>query len=496
MLAALCLAMVFAISLSSYIALCYISLAMSTRNVVNDHCLELAESGIEQALYASNGNASGATIPMSGWTSSPGMLVTTVTTTMTMTSSGLVPTSSSPTPLNFGNGATGVANITFTFLNGQPMAIQSITSQGVITLPTGTIISGATPVISRTLTYNGSGISGTAGAPVFVNAVAATSGRVIFGAAATLDSYNSNPAVGVYQDYSAAVAGFSAVVASQDVTSFSATVLLNNAVVNGYAVGYDFISPASENWLSYASGGKLEGPTTPSTTFIDSNRILTSPVPYQPVFPQNLPSALNSLPIACTSGGNVLNVASTIGNSGSATPLIYGANGISLSSGTVDVVGPVVLVVVGPGSGSAVSISLTGGIQLTTPQASLTIFISGGDVQIGGNGITNSNSIATTGIPPLPKRVALLSTTSTSNSITMSQTQPFYGVVYFPNEPITVSTSSVICGSIVGSNVTVSSSPAIHYDNALRSPDSLAGDAAFAYITAPITVNSLLASVP
>ena len=83
-----------------------------------------------------------------------------------------------------------------------------------------------------------------------------------------------------------------------------------------------------------------------------------------------------------------------------------------------------------------------------------------------------------------------------TDSITMSQTQPFYGVVYFPNEPITVSTSSVICGSIVGSNVTVSSSPAIHYDNALRSPDSLAGDAAFAYITAPITVNSLLASVP
>jgi len=44
MLAALCLAMVFAISLSSYIALCYTSLAMSTRNLMGEHSLELAES--------------------------------------------------------------------------------------------------------------------------------------------------------------------------------------------------------------------------------------------------------------------------------------------------------------------------------------------------------------------------------------------------------------------------------------------------------------------
>jgi hypothetical protein len=496
MLAALCLAMVFAISLSSYIALCFTSLAMSTRNVVNDHCLELAESGVEQALYASNGNALGVSSAMTGWTSSPGSLVTTVTTTMTMTTSGLEPSSGSPTPLNFGNGATGQANITFTYLNGQPMAIQSITSQGVITLPAGTIIGGATPIVSRTLSYSGSGASGTAAAPVFVNAVAATSGPVTFSAAGTLDSFNSNPSPGVYQAYSTAVAGYSAVVASQDVTSFSPTVQLNDAVVNGYVIGYAFSSPATDNWLSYAASGKLEGPLTPVATFIDSSRILTSPVPYQPVFPQNLPSALNPLPAGCTSGGNILNIASSIGNSGSSTPLIYNANGINLTTGTLSVVGPVVLVVNGPGSGTAMNISGAGGIQLTTAQASLTIFVTGGSVALGGAGITNSNSIPTTGIPPLAKRVALLSTTSTGYTVTMSENQPFYGVVYFPNQPITISSSSVIYGSVVGSSVTVSSSPTIHYDNALRLPDSQTSDAAFASIAAPITVSSLLASVP
>jgi hypothetical protein len=495
MLAALCLAMVFAISLASYIALCFTSLAMSTRNVVNDHCLELAESGIEQALYASNGNALGVSAATNGWTSSTGGTVTTVTTSMTMTSSGLQPSSSSPTPLNLGNGATGVANITFTYLNGQPMAIQSISSQGVVSLPTGTIMSGATPTVSRTLSYNGSGLSGTAGAPVFVNAVAATTGNVSFSAGGTLDSYNSNPSAGVFQPYSPGIAGYSAVVASQDVISFTPTVRLNDAVVNGYVVGYDFNSPGSDNWLSYASGGKLEGPTTPSSTFIDSTRVLTSPVPYQPVFPQNLPTALNTLPVICTSGGNILNLATTIGNSGSSTPLVYGASGINLASGTLDVVGPVVLVVTGSG-GNAVSITNTGGIQLTTPQASLTIYVSGGNVLLGGNGITNSNTIGSTGVPPLAKKVALLSTTSTAYTVTLSEGQPFYGVVYFPNQAVTISATSDIYGSVVGSSVAVTTSPAIHYDIALRSPDALTSDAAFACIAAPISVNSLLATVP
>ncbi|HKM54492.1 MAG TPA: hypothetical protein VJY33_13865, partial [Isosphaeraceae bacterium] len=54
MLAALCLAMVFAICLSSYIALCYNSLKMSTRNLMGSHCIELAETGIERALYSQN----------------------------------------------------------------------------------------------------------------------------------------------------------------------------------------------------------------------------------------------------------------------------------------------------------------------------------------------------------------------------------------------------------------------------------------------------------
>jgi hypothetical protein len=490
MLAALCLAMVFAIALSSYVALCYVSLSTSTRNVVNEHALELAEAGVEQALYSSNNNA------QSGWNVSTPGATTIVSTLMTMTSSGLQPTSGGPTPLNYGNGSTGTVNIAYTYTAGQPSAIQSITSTAQMTLPTGTVTAGTGPTISRTLTYNGSGTSGTAAAPVFVNAVAATSNRVLFSVSGTLDSYNSNPSPGVYQDYSAAVAGCSAVVASQLINSATATVRLNNAVVYGYAVGYSYSSPASDNWLSYSSSGELRGKNLPPSTTIDSSRILSSPVPYQPVFPVATPFTANNIPAACCSAPAtfVLNQTSTIGNPLATTPTLYNVAAISLSGNAIlTVTGPVVLIV-----GGSVSISgaLNAGIQLTTSHASLAIIANNGTVRIGANGISNTNSIATTGIPPLPKRVALLSSTNSTNSVTISTTTPFYGVVYFPNLVIGVTANAVICGSIVGASISISGSPTIHYDNALRSPDSAPNDAAFAYISAPVTVNSLLASVP
>jgi hypothetical protein len=48
----------------------------------------------------------------------------------------------------------------------------------------------------------------------------------------------------------------------------------------------------------------------------------------------------------------------------------------------------------------------------------------------------------------------------------------------------------------VGSAVVFTGNPALHYDLALRLPDSNPFDGAFAYVAAPNTVTSLIASVP
>jgi hypothetical protein len=487
MLAALCLAMVFAISLSSYMALCYVSLAMSTRSVMSSHSIELAEAGIEQALYEQNndnGNWSG-----DGWTVTNGTPIATessITITMTMTANGLAPTSSNPTPLNLGNGATGLVNITV-ITNTSSGIVAEIQSQGQMVLPSGFASNGAALTnITRTLTYYAPSvipIPYTPSAPLFVNAVAAISGNVQFSSGGTIDSYDSISNSGTPQTYSPTVAGWSAVVASQNVATSSATVLLNDAVLNGYAVGYNYPSPGSTNWLSYGSAGMIVG-KSPSV-YIDSSRILTTPVPFQPVFKENLPNP-NQAPLSTIAASTTL---------GNASGAVYTTTGISLGSGNVvTITGPTVIIDSG-------ALQMTGSAQIILSQgASLALFVEGGSVGInctGTGGIVPAAAVTV----PLAKNFALLSTNNptTTNTVTIAQQVPWYGVVYFPYRKVTIGTSGTtapIYGSIVGASVTFTSSPTIHYDVALRRPDSTYGDVAFDYLWAPVTVGNLIASTP
>jgi hypothetical protein len=475
MLAALCLAMVFAISLSSYITLCYTSLKMSTRNLMNEHSAELAETGIEQALYAYNNG------DWTNWNFSGNIY----TVNMTMTASGLVATSSSPTPLNMGNGTTATVAITVDESNA---GIVKVTSTGQVALPDGstpvTFTMAYDPTQSPTHDPSNPSLQPMA-APLFVNAVAALTGNVTFSSAGTVDSYNSNISPGTYN--AATNVGYSAVITSQNVTSATATVLLNNAVVNGYAVGFDSASPSTNNWLSYSNSGRIIGPSTAPATSVDSTRILNSPLPYQPVYLENRPPWSGNLPAFATSGSNVLNQTCTLGNpSATATtlPTVYNANQINLASATLTIVGPVVLVVSGP-----VAITGTGQIALSGQFASLQIFLENGDMVIAGNGITNLNAV------PLPKRFAILSTNNmTPHDIIFAPpaSVPFYGVIYLPFQNVKVLSNAVIYGSIVGQAVLFSANPTIHYDVALRSPDSLPCDAAFANLNAPMIVSGVV----
>jgi hypothetical protein len=494
MLAALCLAMVFAICLSSYLALCYASLKMSTRNQMGMRSLEVAEMGLEQGLYALNAN-NGVGDWTGGWAPQGGGEAI----TMAVTSNGLVSTSGNPTPMNLGSGVTGQVAISVSPypITGTP---PTITSTATVTLA-----SDGSTVVRK--------IATTAGvAPAFVNAVAATTGKVQFQAAGTLDSYDSRKPTGTPLTYAAqntlslpGYLGASAVVLSQD-TSLSATVILNNALLYGYAVGNQ------ANSISYTSSAYVGGYPT-STTSIDPTRLITNPppvaappsptpypyaLPYQPAFAENLPNGSGTLPpSSCGVQGtppygsdNILSVTSTLGSATSTVPTVLYASGINLTSGIVTIQGPLVLIVYGNVNISGGQIRLaTGGVA----PASLTIFLENGSMTLGDNGIVNADAL------PLPKRVAILSTnnTSSTNSVQISiNTNPFYGVIYFPFLPVTVTGANpTIYGSIVGQSVTFSGSPTIHYDMALRSPDALTSDAAFTSLYSPIAAGNLLETV-
>jgi|CZKI01.1.fsa_nt_gi hypothetical protein len=450
MLAALCLAMVFALCLSSYIALCYTSLKMSTRNLMGSHCIELAETGLEQALYSQN-----------NWDWSAPWNVNAVSATATLPA------------FRFENGATGQVSVKV--LENTPQSNWAqITSTGTVTLSDGT-------TVTRTLQCVCQPVS------AFVNAAAATAGNISFTTGGNLDSYfsshgayfrdpiNPNNPLNNY-DYSAVV--FSGYTPSPPPPYPSPSVLLNTAVVDGYAAG------TFSNAVSFASGAQVVGPNTPIGISIDPNRLLISSQTFQPQFPESFP----------TSGASIssINLDSTmpsvpLGSSGATLPyVVYVSGDVNLSGSMLKIKGPVILEI----ANGSLNVSGTGQIVIVkgaTPalSGSLEIHLEKGNMNLDGNGIDNQTDI--------PERLAIIGTqppSSTTQMLEIGTSIPFYGVVYFPYAPLVVKNSPTIYGSLVASSITFnpspySGSPTIHYDMSLRSPDGLVGDTAFTSIETP-----------
>jgi len=461
--------MVFALCLTSYLALCYTSARMSTRNLMGSHAIELAEAGIEFALYSeTNGDWTGWTI--AGNTAE----ITTANPLVVTKSSGFVLSSASPVPLNLGNGVTGQVTISITNYN---TSSPTFSSTAYMSIPNE-----GNPV-TRTITTSG------IPAPVFASAVVATSGAVTFSSGGTLDSYDSRLGT-----YASQTPGYSAVVLSQN-TSAQNTVVLKNAAVHGYAVGYDSGNPPTfSDWLSSGSSSFVVGPSTPGGTKIDSTRTITNPLPFQLFNKESMPVSLllGEIPASTyydsTPANQYVLEQGTLGNPNSTIPSVYQANSINVTSGTVVIQGPVVIITYG-----GVNISGTGQIAIQTPNgavapASLMVFLEYGSMTLGGNGIVNNDAV------PMPKRVSIVSTTNQWGSVTVSTSQSFNGVIYFPYLPFAINSpdGTDLFGSFVGSSVTVANSPNIHYDVALRYPDSSTSDFAFEYLNAPMSLGQLV----
>jgi len=472
MLSALCFALVFIISLASYVSLTYASLTLSTRNIMGAHAAEVAEAALELALYTANSETS-----WPGWTVSTANNGTAAA-NFTMTASGLVLTSSNPTPLNFGNGSTAQVRVTVT---------QTSTSNPLFTATATMALPNALSVV-RTVSAAG------AIAPIFVNALATTTGTVNFKYAGGVDSFNS--ALG---PYSAASAGFAGVVVSQD-NATTATVSLNNAQISGYVSGFNTVSPTSTNWLSYAGNGKVIGASTSPATYIDSTRVITNPLPYQPQLPE-VPEGSAVTPVAI----NLSSLSQTLGSPAATAPSYYDVAGDVYVGGTAQLIvqGPVVLYVHGnfylnTMSGDHASIAFNNSVATYTP--SLEVHMMGGTTGPTTGNVTLNGTMSGTiplmssGLAPLPKWMSFVGTNDANGTITIGTTTPLYGTFYFPTGAMILNNNNAIFGSLVAANITLNDSPQIHYDIALRTPDTLMCDAAFHAFQAPISLGSIAES--
>ena len=434
LLAALCFATVLALALGSYAGLCYLTLKTSNRTALSTRSIELAETGLEEALWALNNNPTWV-----NWDPPTGS-------NETRTITGFA----------YENGISGQIKLTITNYAGTPGTPTTIIATGITTSNDGTISRALQCVAQHASTFS--------------NAVGATSGPVIFTASGYADSYDSS--VG---SYNPASPGYSATIASGlDPATLPqiSPVQLKTAQINGYvASAVGALAP------TYDSTATVKGPNSNPVVNIDTSRMIYLPSTYSP-------SSYTETPIAT---GPTTFDQSTIP---SVLPAgAYYVSGDLALSAPITVTGAVTLYIAGGltvGTGSQIVVSNNtdlGGNYIS----SLALHVAG-DLRIDGNGVNNQTQS--------PKRLAIFDNDQPSNAVPktveMGTDTPFYGTIYAPNSTLTINSNvQNIYGSLTAGSVTFTgANPQIHYDMSLRNQSANPSDPAFSGVKTPYTITS------
>ena len=416
MLVALCFVAVLGIALTSYITMSYRALDLSNRSFQGTRSVQLAEKGMEEALWALN-KADWAT---SAWTFSGS------TANLTLSS------------LTIGTGSdnvTGEVKVQVTNYNSAGTA-KVVTAQGKATYPNGRSI---TKQLQATANY----------APLFPNLLGAT-GTITFDAASTATIYSYNSTLGTYGSQTP---GATAVVAATGDLS------VGNANIAGYA--------ATPGTLTRGAGADLDG-VSPAVGW-DSTRASTNAfVPQFDITPPAGGSAVSTpYPVSGNSGPSYP-WSRTIGTAGGGTEIWTIAGDLYLGqSQSLTIAGPVRLYI----NGLIYVYNGTAGGQIiinNSGNASLELHCVTG-LYLAGQGIDNKTKD--------PKKcVVFYSGTGPSGyfdgtyNLTMNyNTTEFFGAVYAPNCDLILGTNPTdFNGAISARTIRVLGSPTLRYDKNLR----------------------------
>lgn len=327
LLVALCFSTVLALGVTSYIVTAYRALQLSDREFQQNRLNQLAEAGIEEALWELNVNKWSAT----AWTLAG--------TTYSRTFTGYT----------YGQGVTGQVVVEVTNTN---TTTPTITSAATLTLQSGT-------TMTRTLRAT------TAPMPLFYNALAAlstTSSRAIrMRRSGYIDSYNS--ALG---DYNALTNRSDRAVVS------GRTITLTDAEIYGY------ITIPTSATVSRSANARLYGVANAASPIWDATRI--SGNMFQPLLtvtsPTGTATSISSWPASAT-----------LGTAGATTPTLYTGGDLNVGSNvTLTIDGPVVIDLTG--RLETFGTSSTGGRFIVTSNGRLEIHLAG-VLTLGGRGIVN-----------------------------------------------------------------------------------------------------------
>lgn len=411
LIVAMLLTAVLGIALATHIRLSRVSLELSNRGFYQNAAVNLAETGLEHAIWSINKMVDGDATAWDGWTTS------------------------GPNAWrvweNFTYDQNSVGKVRVYVRNYNGVSAPVLTARATIEMAHGAPVEKWIEVTLRKRSK-------------FANGLVAKQSIIFKGNNASVDSWNSEkepdgtPRASPV-DYAAAYRNDNGSAGSISVSVEA--ILLNNADIWGFAA-------TGGAQPSVGSQGSILGEDSPSGAKVDPARVSTD---FTANFdPEPMPSG----------GTTVASIGSTIGTTGTTTTVRYAGS----ISGSLVVKGHVTLILTA-GSPTKV-INQTGNDQIEIELGgSLTVYTEG-DIKIAGKGILNPNT--------QPKSVMIYGTKSSGSpqEIDIKGNGALKSVVYAPNGNVFVNGNGDVMGSIVANNITMVGNAAFHYDESLADLDT------------------------
>jgi hypothetical protein len=434
LIVALLLAGGVALCIGSYIAIARTNLNLSHRAFYNNAAMNLAETGLEEAIWSINRNLEGDSSAWTDWKIDGSAGYRTFG------------------PFDVGQNTQGFARV----------YVSNTTSAGsapvIVTRSTITPTGSSTSIekwVSVTLRKRSK----------FANGLVAKDKLLFKGNNASVDSWNSNPS-GTVIPYSASVRNDNGSAGSISVSVDS--VLIQNADIWGYvATGGTSASNIVDN---VGTGGSILGEDSAAKDKTEWESTKVDPDRVSADFTSDLDPVTAPTNSAKSLGG--INSTITLPEAGD-TPdadgnYYYTTTGISLTNKQLIVSANKNVVIIN--TSGDIKVGGNDGLIQVTNGGSLAIYTSG-DVVVGGQGIANGTPSGTSDLTAAqaqqPKNFQIWGTSTTSQSIDIKGKGALSAVVYAPAGDVFVNGNGDVMGSVVAANVTMVGNAAFHYDESL-----------------------------
>lgn len=437
LIVALILCAVIGLSLASYLQLGRTSLNISNRALYSNAAMNLAENGLEEAMYAINKTVADNTYSWSsnGWT------------TASPVPSGdarrMLPASGT---YSFDQGATGSVRV---YVIGYAGTAPRAMARGTVTLANGNTIEKWVEVQLRKTSK-------------FANGLVAKDSIRFSGNNATVDSWHSKK-------------NDDGTVRASPV-SYSSTVKHDKGSVGSISVSVDAVLVQNADIWGYAATGGAQpsvgsqgrvGPWGTPLGTIDASRVSTDfSASFDPV---TAPTTTGYTDIANITDTTTLPRAGDVAASDG--KYYYTVGQISFNNKALNVqkktaASPAVKVVITL-TNATTSIAIGGGTgAINIESGSQLELYAPGDISVAGNGIMNGGTTAATA--NLPEAFQIWGTkTSGVQNISIAGNGVLSGVVYAPQGSVKINGNGDVLGSVVANDITVVGNAQFHYDEAL-----------------------------